>query len=111
MKPIYLKFVIVFSILFIKILIWCIFQNQLIDLSNYICENLEIVPKGKQDFFNGLPKGIKLIKVSFLIVDILLNLIVLGFMKSIFMNFILKKFTLNYLIISFILLVLVVLFF
>jgi hypothetical protein len=105
MKSTYQKAVIVLSILMFKILIWYIFQNQVIDLSNYICENLGIVPKGKQDFFNGLPKLITLFKVSCIIVDILLDLIILVSLKSVFKDFILKRFTYNYLIVSFILLV------
>lgn len=105
MKSIYQKAIIVLSILLFKILIWYIFQNQVIDLSNYICENLGIVPKGKQVLFNGIPKLITLFKVSCIIVDILLDLIILVSLKSVFKDFILKRFTYNYLIVSFILLV------
>ena len=111
MKSIYQKAVIVLSVLLFKILIWYIFQNQIIDLSNYICENLGIVPKGKQVLFNGILKLMTLIKVSFLIVDVLLDLIILVFIKFIFKNFILKRFTYKYLIISFILLVFILLVF
>lgn len=111
MKTIYQKVVIILSILLFKILIWCVFQNQIIDLSNFICENLGIVPKGKQVLFNGIPKLIILVKVGFLIVDILLDFIILILMKSLFKNFTLKRFTYNYLIISFILLASILLIF
>lgn len=107
MKSIYQKGIIVLSILFLKILIWYIFQNQVIDLSNYICENLGTVPKGKQVLFNGIPKLITLFKVSCIIVNILLDLIILVSLKSVFKDFILKRFTYNYLIVSFILLVII----
>lgn len=111
MKSIYQKAIIVLSILLFKILIWYIFQNQVIDLSNYICENLGIVPKGKQVLFNGIPKLITLFKVSCIIVNILLDLIILISLKSVFKDFILKRFTYNYLIISFIILVIILLIF
>lgn len=111
MKSIYQKAVIVLTILLFKILFWFIFQNQLIDLSNYICENLGIVPIGKQVLFNGIPKLITLFKVSCIIVDVLLDLIILFSLKFLFKNFVLKRFTFNYLVISFILLVLVLLVF
>lgn len=105
MKNIYQKVILVLFILLFKILIWYVFQCQIVDLSNYICEKLGIVPIGKQDLFNGLSKGIKVFKVSCLIVDVLLDLIILVSMKFIFRNFILKRFTYNYLIISFFLLI------
>ena len=105
MKSIYQKGIIILSILLLKIFIYCFFQTQIIDLSNFVCENLGIVAKGKQDFFNGIPKLITLFKVSCIIVDILLDLIILVSLKSVFKNFILKRFTYNYLIVSFILLV------
>lgn len=111
MKAIYQKIIIVLSILLFKILIWYIFQNQAIDLSNLICENLGIVTKGKQDFFNGIPKLIVLIKVSILIIDVLLDLVILLSLRFIFRDFILKRFIYNYLIVSFIILLLVLLLF
>lgn len=111
MKSIYQKAIIVLSILLFKILIWYIFQNQVIDLSNYICESLGFVPKGKQDLFNGLLKGIKIFKVSCVIVDLLLNLIILLSLRFIFKDFILKRFIYNYLIVGFILLVFILLVF
>lgn len=111
MKTIYQKTIIVLSILLFKILIWCIFQNQAIDLSNFIYENLGIVTKGKQDFFNGMPKLITLIKVSVLMIEVLLDLVILLSLKTIFRYFVLKRFIYKYLIVSFIVLLFVVLFF
>jgi len=102
MRTIYKKIVIVLFISLFKILIWYIFKNHAIDLSNLICENLGIISRGKQDFFNGLPKLIVLIKVSILIVDILLDLVVLLALKFIFRNSTLKGFLYNYTIVSFI---------
>ncbi len=111
MKSIYQKGIIISSILLLKIFIYCFFQTQIIDLSNFVCENLGIVAKGKQDFFNGIPKLIFLIKVSFLMIDILLDLVILLSLKFIFRDFVLKRFTYKYLIVSFIILLFVILLF
>ncbi|MGY3212687.1 hypothetical protein [Mucilaginibacter sp. HD30] len=110
MKSIYQKIIIVLFILLFKILIWYVFEIQFVELSIYICENLGIVPKGKQDLFNGLPKAVTVFKVSFLIVDILLDLFIWMAMRFIFKEFTLKRFTYKYLIISFVLLVFILCF-
>jgi hypothetical protein len=110
MKSIYQKIIIVVSILLCKALIWYVFRYQVVDLSNYICENLGIVPKGKQDLFDGLPKAITVLKVSFLLVDILVDLFILISIKFIFKDFILKRFTYKYFIISFVLLAIILYF-
>ncbi|PAM94945.1 hypothetical protein B4N84_10905 [Flavobacterium sp. IR1] len=111
MKKIYQNAIVIISILFFKILVWYIFQSQAIDLSNYICENLRFVPKGKQDLFNGLSKGIKVFKVSCIIIDVLSDLLILISLKFVFKDFILKNFICSYLIVSFILLVFILLIF
>ena len=105
MISIFQKVVIIISILLFKILVWFVFQNGIVELSNYICEYLGIVPIGTQMVFSGIPKLIAVIKVSFVILDILLDLIILIFVKFLFKNFILKRFIYIYLIVSFILLI------
>lgn len=111
MKNFYLKVLIILSVLFFKILFWFIFQNQIVELSNYICENLGVVPKGKQVIFDGIIKIIAVIKLSFVIVDILLDIIILVCIEHIFKSFTLKRFIYNYLIVSFIILILILLIF
>mgnify|MGYP003484678232 CR=1 FL=1 len=107
MKNIYLKLIIILFIFLIKILIWYTFQNQVINLANYICENLRLTPIGKQDLFSGISKGVKVFKVSCFIVDFLLNLVIVFFVKFIIKKFILNRFICNYLIINSVILILI----
>ncbi|VXB33189.1 conserved membrane hypothetical protein [Flavobacterium sp. 9AF] len=102
----YKKIIIVITVIGFKISIWFLFQEQMFFLSKYICENLEIVSKEKKDLFNGVPEVIIILKFSFLLVNILCDLIILGSFKLQVLNLnIYKRFIKTYLFINFILLI------
>lgn len=109
MNKISIKIIIIFSVLIIKVIIWFVFQNKIIDFFNYISENLGIVPKGKQILIEGISKLILIIKVSLIGYEFFMNLIIFFFLKLFHNKFTYSRFTQYYLIVSFTLLTIAIL--
>lgn len=81
-----------------KIIIWFLFQDYIISISNYFCELFQIVPIGKQYFITGLSKINTIIKISFILVELAINLLIYILFFNITDD--MKKFILKYIIIS-----------
>jgi len=95
------KSAIIFLVILMKVMFWFLFKLQLADVAIIICEYLRLVPKGKQDLFDGLPKVIKITKVSFLIVEILLDIVIYIILTLRYKNYIYRKPIITSLIITF----------
>jgi hypothetical protein len=110
MKIVNFKVLLVISILIFKTLIWFIFRDQIFLVSKYFCENFGLVPIGKQDLFNGLPISMYILKISYLIIDLMIDFVIISVILIFIKNYRHKNFIFKYLFLSFLALAILVYF-